>query len=124
MKSAKEQLEEKANNWIEQGKSKAALLDNWQALWAICWLLSPGAKNEQYSENLAEFIKASKELLGSRWDDMLRERDYCNSCGESYKIENLSLCCCGSVYCYRCLGELGIHANGNRLCRCGSEVVG
>ncbi|HIK13662.1 MAG TPA: hypothetical protein IGS52_25950 [Oscillatoriaceae cyanobacterium M33_DOE_052] len=125
MTSVKEQIEAEAKDWIDRRRDQKMLLNPWATLHAICWVGSDGAKKEGYSENLAEFVAASKLAVGmNKIDQMLNQRDHCSYCGTRFRVENLSLCRCGNVYCYKCIWNLGIHPNGNRACYCGGEVVG
>jgi hypothetical protein len=58
------------------------------------------------------------------WDDLLNQREYCEQCGERYRLSNLSLCSkCGRTYCFRCL-PYERAPNGNYLHHCGGEIVG
>ena len=125
MTSVKEQLEARAAAWIEQERDQIALLHEWETLHAMYWLWSEGAKREGYSKNLEEFVKACKLAVGqTRINHLICQRDYCTKCGVTFKVENLSLCRCGNLYCYKCIGSRGVNPNGNRSCSCGGEIVG
>lgn len=129
MKSMKEKLEAAAASWaswVEQGRGSKGLLDNRTFLAAQCWLYSPGAKHDGYSQEVADFVAATRAAIGGDmgWSKLLRQRDYCDRCGERYRVENLAICCtCHTLYCYRC-GSRSRHPNGNQRCSCGGEIVG
>ncbi|MBW4493406.1 MAG: hypothetical protein KME26_10045 [Oscillatoria princeps RMCB-10] len=124
MTSVKEQLEADAAAWVAQGRGGAGLLDSWKTLHAQCWLLSDGAKHDGCSADVTDFVGACRAAMNPGWDAILSRRENCSGCYTRFRIENLSVCRCGGVYCYHCVGDLGAHANGNRCCSCGGEVVG
>lgn len=125
--TTKSDLEAKALAWKESGQESRALLSGWSFLGAYCWQWSAGAKQEGVSADLQEYLQACFQQNGGSdgWDTLLRQRDACDRCGETYRVENLSICTrCNSSYCYRCAPIGGLSANGNRACGCGGEVVG
>ena len=120
-------LETNAKLWMESGQDVSHLAKSWQFFQLYCWVVSPGGKQTEKSPTLEAYIAACHDENGgsSGWGSMLRERQYCDRCGERYRLENLSVCTgCGNLTCYRCPPRGGKHENGNRLCSCGGEVVG
>jgi hypothetical protein len=125
--SMRTRLEQATAAWLAAGCGESHLLRDWPLVLASCWLLSPGAKHEGFSSDMRAFVDASMKAHRDGFEAILLERDYCDLCGERYRIENLSLCAsltCEGVYCYRCVGTLGRHTNGNWRCPCGDELVG
>lgn len=125
-----ERLESAAATWKEQGKASVALWKyEYPVVRAYLWVNSTGGKNEEYSEDLADFVNASFQALGDdQYSKFLAQREYCLGCGQSYRIENLCICTnCYRLYCYGCVGSrpgAGKSSNGNVQCLCGGEFVG
>lgn len=57
-------IESRAGQWVNSGKSSAALLNGEELLEAENWLQSFEASNTAYDANLLSFIEASRALLG------------------------------------------------------------
>lgn len=114
MSSYLEKIEAKAKIWQENGKQNRDLLHGYDFMAAYCWSFN----NEMSCSNVArEFIQQSYIAQGGSagWDSFLRGREYCDRCGERYRLENLSICTgCKSTYCYRC----------SQSCSCDGQVVG
>ena len=121
----RENLEQRAKEWVESGRSEDKLLGGWTFIKARLWTFTPGANKEGYSKEVSELIEASFDKYGrDSWDDIFTGKDYCYSCGDRYSEENLSLCTnCTLVYCPKCPKNLH-HPNGNRSCSCGGEIIG
>ncbi len=127
MPNFRERIKLAAKHWQDNGKDDEYLFSkDYDRMVAYLWCHSRGAKKEGYSEEIAEFAAANKKAIGDlNYDKMLRARDYCNFCAETYKLENLSICIdCYNVYCYRCATNRGVCANGNSCCVCGGDLVG
>ena len=127
MSTFKERLNTALTRWIESGKSSTELFaTEYERMRVYLWVFSPGAKKEEVGEDLIEFGRANRQAIGNEnYDRMLRKREYCSLCGETYKLENLSICVnCDNLFCYRCTGQYGTASNGNRRCSCGEELVG
>ncbi len=127
MVNFREQIKLAFKRWQEHDKDEAYLFSsNYDRMLVYLWCYSDGAKKEGVSAEIAEFASANMKAIGDRnYDRMLRDRDYCSSCGETYRLENLSICIdCRNVYCYRCRGRYGVCANGNPSCSCGGDLVG
>ena len=118
MSTFRERFETRMNQWINSSKSETAVftLDE-ERMYAYLWSLSKARKTEEFSEEIISFGKANIQALGNaQYDKMLRTREYCSGCGETYKLENLSICIeCRNGYCYRCI---------RGRCFCGGELVG
>ena len=118
MSTFRERFEAKMTEWINSSKSETAVfpLDE-DRMCAYLWAFSKARKTEEFSEEITSFGKANIQALGNaQYDKMLRTRQYCSGCSETYKLENLSICIeCRNVYCYRCI---------RGSCFCGGELVG
>ncbi|MGW1976999.1 hypothetical protein [Streptomyces sp. NPDC001889] len=56
----------------------------------------------------AEYVTAAYDAIGGDegWNVMLRARDVCESCGDTYRLENIGLCTgCMEYTCYSCRGH-------------------
>jgi len=122
------QLEAKAQAWIEAGQDPNLLPQGLELFRVICWSGSiGGAHSTDKSADLEAYLQASKDNGGGAegWASMLRQREYCSECSETYRLENLSVCTkCQCLTCYRCTRPFGVHDNGNSRCECGGELVG
>lgn len=118
MATFRERFEAKMNEWINSEKSETAVFSGeYDRLCAYLWSHGAARKTEEFSQDIISFGKANFQAFGDdNYDKMLRQRDYCNGCCETYKLENLSICVeCRNVYCYRC---------ARNSCSCGGELVG
>jgi len=118
MPKFRERFEAKMTEWINSSKSETAVFSlEYDQMCAYLWAMSAARKTEEFSEDIISFGKANYQALGNaQYDKMLRTRECCSDCGETYKLENLSICIeCGSVSCYRCVSN---------PCSCGGELVG
>jgi hypothetical protein len=119
--TASEKFEAEAKRWEETRRLRAFSGEQYAFLRLQCWLLSDGAKADGVSKTLKRYYSALKARLrrkyGRDWlDSYLSIRDNCR-CGESFRMENLSVCtnCYVSLgYCHRSSG--GTAPNGNPLC--------
>lgn len=126
--------QELADTWAAAGRPTKLLIDNeWQLLAFMSWAHSEPRDPDfdGFSEVVVAFYNACLAAMDDRslewYDDLLMKRDPCDLCGETYLVENLSLCCeCMSTYCWSCAERIskGKAPNGNRLHVCGGEIVG
>ncbi|MEA5567630.1 hypothetical protein [Anabaena sp. UHCC 0399] len=127
MANFRERIKTAAQRWKDSAKSDTELFSkDYDRMLVFLWCHSRGGKTEGYSDDIAEFAQANKAAIGDdNYNKMLRTREYCDGCGERYKLENLSICveCC-NLYCYRCVGQRGISSNGNYRCSCSGDLVG
>ena len=130
-RSATQMFEEEARRWEETGKIQSGSANVYGLTRLRCWLHSKGAAADGVSERLKRYYQAAEIALARRdpdwYDDLLATRDYCSLCGETYRIENLSLCThCDSLvgYCHQLTG--GTSPNGNPKCPVceDGEIVG
>ncbi len=120
-----------ADAWVRDGKPAERLIANDWRLYALShWCGSAGALKQGVSASLYEFAEASADALFEKYDwfkALTTTRDYCAGCGERYLVPNMHICSnfeCLSTYCYRCVLDYSTQApNGNRLHRCGGELV-
>jgi hypothetical protein len=129
---ARLKFEEEAQRWEETGGLQACGNNKYAFTGFDCWMRSDGGKQDGASELLLRYHAAAQEnlnrRLGADWyETLMRTRDYCSECGETFRIENLSFCThCTALfgYCHSSIG--GRAANGNPKCpRCGvGEIVG
>lgn len=93
--------------WIRDGRGRDHLLTG-KAFFAVySWHLKHGTDHDI---TWAEFVAASYDSIGSSggWEAMLRERAWCDGCGDRYRLENIGLCTgCMRYTCYAC----GDHAS-------------
>lgn len=128
-KSASQKFEDEAARWEETGQLAS---NEWLLTILTCWINSKGAESGGVSDRLKRYRQAAEEYvekkLGPAWyGSFLRIRDSCSICGESFRLENLSMCTHCDVllgYCHR--SEGGYTPNGNLKCpRCkDGEIVG
>ncbi|NJM21807.1 MAG: hypothetical protein HC836_39840 [Richelia sp. RM2_1_2] len=108
----------KMKEWYDSDKSITNLFTTeYQRMLAYLWAFSEARKSEENISEIKEFGSANRKAIGdSNYDNLLRTRDYCCRCGETYRLENLSICVeCDNLFCYRC---------NRRICGCSGEVVG
>jgi hypothetical protein len=125
MKSAKQKYEELAQKYFDTNDPQY-LLKGWGLATAVWWSYGKGAKHDGISETVKNYLEVCQRGLYERWiDAYIDERDNCSLCGESYRVDNMSVCThCFSFYCWRCVGRRETHPNGNYACGCGGELVG
>jgi hypothetical protein len=119
-----------ADRWLASGRDDGMLLSNPYALLALrCWLGTELAKHA--GARIGQFARASldtHERAHPGWyDRLLGERSTCDRCGETYRLENLSICTkCLGTYCPFCsrdglpsgsLASAPVHS-------CGGDLVG
>jgi hypothetical protein len=127
MANFREKMKQAVKLWQENNKDEAYLFpDDYDRILIYLWCHSQGAKKEGFSEEIAEFAAANRKAIGdAKYDEMMRFKDYCDFCGQRYKLENLSICInCRNFYCYRCSTNRGLCANGNYRCVCDGDLVG
>jgi hypothetical protein len=126
--TASEMYEAEAALWEQTGELQE---NEYMLLTLRCWFISNGAAATGVSMRLRDYCAAALRAGESRapgwYEALLRVREACSVCGETYRIENLSLCThCEAMlgYCHQLSG--GTASNGNPLCpRCGiGEIVG
>lgn len=118
MATFRERFETRMNQWLNNEKSDTEVFSlDYDRVRAYLWSSSEARKADGASSDLTMFGGANFRALGSdNYYKMLRTRERCTGCGETYKLENLSICLeCDRVYCYRCTDS---------SCYCGGEVVG
>ena len=123
---AKISFESRAAEWDSKERPPNLLIDGLRLMALRCWIHTVGGKSDGVSETLNAFRLASEAAQPAGWyDRLLSERSSCQKCGESYHVENLSVCTdCLSKYCPGCANGRAATANGNRGCGCGGELVG
>ncbi|MBD2359562.1 hypothetical protein H6G41_34350 [Tolypothrix sp. FACHB-123] len=127
MPNFRERMQSAVKLWQDNHKNQAYLFSqDYDRMLVYLWCHSRGGKKEGYSEDIAEFAAANRKAIGDvNYAKMLRVREYCDFCSETYKLENLSICIdCRNVYCYRCAANHGVCSNGNYSCVCGGDLVG
>jgi hypothetical protein len=122
-------FEPMAAKWEQQGRPDDLLPSNsWQLLALVCWIQSKGAQAQGVSAALSAFHAASvshfEAIVPGWFEEILSQREFCERCGETYRIENLGLCSqCMWVCCAYCR-PLEKALNGNQAHWCGGEIVG
>lgn len=119
-----------AEQWIAQGRPAAGLVTDPQRLLVLhCWCGNRGVKeNGGAGEAIEEHHRASWAAMEAQSPDwyeiLLSEHLRCADCGETYRLENLSVCCgCLRKTCWCVVGAERL--NGNPLCPvCHDEIVG
>jgi hypothetical protein len=119
-------FEAEAQRWDLAGRPESQLPAGLDLVALRCWLHSDGGKRDGASPLLKEYASSARSVQPDNWlDDYLDVREHCNSCGESYRFENIALCPnCHGVRCYRCASSTLTASNGNSSCECGGEYVG
>jgi hypothetical protein len=130
-RSAKEVFEAEADYW--EGTGEIAKPRRYIMGVAVlrCWMSSKGAEADKVSDSLRRYYRsvarAQAKTEPNWWNDLLAERDHCQVCGETFRIENLSFCThCQSLFGYCHALTAGRLANGNYACPIcpGGEIVG
>lgn len=128
--SASQKFEEEARLWEETGELQWCGKNEYGFIKLRCWIDTKGAAVDGVSERLHRYheaVEAKYARWGDKWcDDFLRNRDWCSVCGESFRLENLSLCTHCQVLFGYCHYPMEKAANGNPKCpRCEhGEIVG
>jgi hypothetical protein len=93
MPKFRERFEAKMTEWINSGKSEIAVFSvQYDQMCAYLWAISPARKTEEFSEEIISFGRANIQALGDdQYNKMLRIREHCSGCGETYRLENLSI---------------------------------
>jgi hypothetical protein len=63
MQMMKEELEAKAATWIENGKQKEYLLDEWLLFIVKCWIYSSGLKQDDYSSGVTSQVSGIRTAI-------------------------------------------------------------
>lgn len=121
--SASLKFEAAAARWEETGKLQRWDIIPYEFLKLSCWLRSKGAQVDGVSERLERYCDAVRAHLDSNGDpnwyeNLLNMRDWCR-CGETFRLENLSVCThCETTLGYCCYrtSSGGTAANGNPKC--------
>ena len=124
-------FEEEARLWESTGEIKRSRTFSYGLGSLRLWLDSEGAEKDGVSEPLRNYYRAAAQLLLQQdedwWDNLLRVRDTCSRCGETFRVENLSFCThCDALLGY-CHARTGVKAaNGNPACPIckDGEIVG
>lgn len=124
---ARAAFEQAAEVWQLAGRPDVLLPTDYAHLRLVCWHYTTRPRDRR-SNVLLEYIAAAQRLPRNAisYSALLRERDYCSGCNDGpYRLENLGICTlCACVWCSGCPSTRARHANGNRVCRCGGEIVG
>lgn len=118
MTKFQERFNAKMKEWYDSDKSSSNLFTTeYERMLAYLWACSEARKSEENIPETKEFGSANRTAIGDlNYSQLLRTRDYCCGCGETYRLENLSICVeCDNLFCYRC---------NRRRCGCSGEVVG
>ncbi|WP_157546661.1 hypothetical protein [Hamadaea tsunoensis] len=94
--------------WVAGGRDQALLTTGMTYFAVYCWGMNyrigdPAAP--AYDAGLAEFVTASYEYNGGAdgWITLLHGREYCSTCGDRFRLENLGICTgCLRHTCYGC----------------------
>lgn len=123
---AKTSFESRAAEWDAKERPAHLLIDGLRLMALRCWIHTTGGKSDGVSETLNALRLASEAAQPAGWyDRLLSGRSSCQKCGESYHVENLSVCTdCLTRNCPGCANERTPTANGNVGCGCGGELVG
>ncbi|HEX4231140.1 MAG TPA: hypothetical protein VHZ07_20855 [Bryobacteraceae bacterium] len=119
--TASQLLEAEAERWEKTGEIDSRR-KSWDGLGALRWWLdSKGALADGISPRLRAYYFICRLQMGRAYpgwvEELMRERDYCCICNETYRGENLSFCTnCTSLFGYCHSGDGGTAANGNPLC--------
>ncbi|MFI5619458.1 hypothetical protein [Streptomyces sp. NPDC051567] len=97
-----ERISRIAEAWTRDGRDRGHLVTG-KAFFAVhSWHLRHRIDPDTTE---AEYVTASHEAIGGDegWEAMLRERVFCESCGDRYRLENIGLCTgCMRYACYVC----------------------
>ncbi|NJM21502.1 MAG: hypothetical protein HC836_43845 [Richelia sp. RM2_1_2] len=118
MPKFKERFYAQIIKWQDSGKSNTEVFaNNYDKVCAYLWTYSAARAPAEITPEVKEFGDANFKSLGdANYNTMLGTRESCCFCGETYKLENLSICVdCVNLYCYRC---------SRSACGCGGELVG
>ncbi|MET9557102.1 hypothetical protein [Streptomyces sp. NPDC006645] len=99
--------------WVRGGRNSDQLLSGKAFFTVYSWYLGHRANGDIASY---EYVTASYDFLGGSkgWDAMLRERAVCESCHDTFRLENIGVCTgCLRYSCYACQA----HAS------CAGEIV-
>ncbi|MFJ9211900.1 hypothetical protein [Streptomyces sp. L-9-10] len=100
-----ERLGKLAEVWIRDGRGSDHLVTG-EAFFAVySWHLQHWTDHDI---TWAEYAAAAYDAIGGSdgWSAMLRERAFCESCGDRYRLENIGMCTgCMRYTCYSCGGH-------------------
>ncbi|MEO1433641.1 MAG: hypothetical protein AAFV71_32195 [Cyanobacteria bacterium J06633_8] len=116
MSKFKERFLVKMKEWQESDKSSTKLFSTeYDRILAYLWANSKARKSDEKITEIKEFGSANHKAIDN-YSKLLCTRDYCCCCGETFRLENLSICVdCNNKFCYRC---------NENICRCHGEIVG
>lgn len=125
MSPAQEKLIWMQQAWTQHNKAKEYLAPPFVAATANLWLYNQGGGTSRPANvpspvdpdgSLQTYI--DKSLEGVDLHALWRQREYCDRCHETYKLENTVSCLnCLSIICWRCAAH-----QDNRCRTCGSEM--
>jgi hypothetical protein len=127
---SKQKYLELARNWHQTGRTAIRLMTGEYQLTALrCWVggLPAGAADPELAL-IRAFAVASVQQANQqnpRWyESFLATRSSCGQCGESYRVENLSICTvCSAEVCPNCKTQA--HPRTGRYAHyCGGDLVG
>jgi ribosomal protein S27AE len=122
------QFERDAQIWDEAGRPPEWDKSQRYTMALYCWIGSKGARHDGVSQHLAAYCEALREQFRRKdpewYDNLLNERDACDRCGETYRLENVSIC----TYCRTTFAPCHMPEdylpNGNRECpSCGEGGI-
>ncbi|MFE4368047.1 hypothetical protein ACFRMN_07340 [Streptomyces sp. NPDC056835] len=111
-----ERVRQLAEVWLRDGRDRDQLLTGKAFFGLYSWYVSYSRHGAGLDTASAEYVAASYDLIGGGdgWNAMLRERAVCESCQDTYRLENMGLCTgCMRYACYAC----GPHGS------CAGEIV-
>ncbi|MFD7289709.1 hypothetical protein [Streptomyces sp. NPDC059863] len=111
-----ERVSRLAGAWLRDERGGDHLLTG-RAFFAVySWYLWSSRQGAGHDTACAEYVAASYDAIGGGdgWNAMLRERAVCESCWDTYRLENIGVCTgCMRYTCYAC------DAHGS----CAGEIV-
>ena len=121
MSPASMQFEEAANKWAEAGRPRPEAPEPYEVMRLYCWSGSAGGRKDGLSDALKAHLQALRSELERQdpgwYDRLLSSKDYCDRCGESYRLENVSICTyCSTTFAPCHPPHADYWENGNRQC--------
>src|SRR5262245_2397207 len=131
MNSPSARYEEEARQWDASGRQFRPSPDPMRVMKIHCWTGSAGARRDGVSETLETYVTALRSELKRQdadwYDRLLSTKDACDRCGETYRLENVSVCTnCSATFTPCHFPQVDYAPNGNRQCpHCREgEIVG
>lgn len=125
MSPVQEKIIRMRQSWVQHGEAKEYLAPPLPAATARLWLFYQGG-GESRPENVPSPVDSDgslqayidKSLEGVDLDALWQQREYCDRCRETYRLENTVSCLhCLSIICWRCA------SHQNNICKtCGGEM--